>query len=625
MCGINGFTANTNSVIRAMNAAIRHRGPDDEGAYCTDGLSLGHVRLAVQDTGPLGHQPMGLALGGTAPRCITDDNALEQADFILVYNGEIYNFTELQSGLGGGFQSRCDAEVLLRAYVKWGAACVQHFNGMWAFCLFDRRQNRLFLSRDRFGQKPLYYHDVPGQSFAFSSELKGLIVHQKLGLRQTPVIDPTALDFYFAGGFIPAPVSIYKNIRKLPAGENLIYDLSEKRIIRLNRYYDLPPYAPRSKHAPLLEETRHLLDDAVRLRLRSDVPLGVMLSGGLDSGVIAATAAKFQTRPMRSFTMGFSGPGDERALARIAAAHVGTHHHEEFFDESALKKTVDDYAFTYCEPFADYAGLPLLLLSKATRSHVTVALSGDGGDEAFGGYDQYRAAALCTAASRFPVWLHSALAALLKSPGKKARAGPYYKIAAVFRAAGMAPEAYIRQTTFGYAPEAYREWQREHFSRALELSGTHMSEAVRIFDVLAGTIPDAYMTKVDRASMACGLEIRSPLLDYRIIELAQEIPAKLKATLFFRKILFREIAAERLPAVVARRRKKTGFTPPFAEWIHQGEYQKEIALALGAVFDTAPQIRDWYEKTKNSLGAIENDLFQIRLYLFGRWRQRWMT
>jgi len=359
-----------------MVASLRHRGPDDSGTWLSpDGrVGLGHTRLSIIDLSLAGHQPMSDA----------------GQKLWIVFNGEIYNFQEIRKeleDLGCAFSSHTDTEVILEAYKQWGLDCLRRFNGMFAFALYDQPQRRLVLARDRIGKKPLYYLD-DGDSLAFASESKSLLPLIDAG------IDVRSLNLYLAYGYLPRDRSIFKGVQKLLPGHVLVHDLSTGAS-RCDEYWKLPlPSSPMTEipsETELVDQLQHLLQDSVRLRLIADVPVGILLSGGVDSSLVAAVAASVSSRPIKTFTISFPGGGhyDEAGYARIVAEHFGTEHHELPLDGQDWS-SLEFIARHLDEPIGDPSILPTYALSRLIRQHVTVALGGDGGDELFGGYLWYK-------------------------------------------------------------------------------------------------------------------------------------------------------------------------------------------------------------------------------------------
>ncbi|MFZ1719717.1 MAG: asparagine synthase (glutamine-hydrolyzing), partial [Candidatus Moraniibacteriota bacterium] len=374
MCGINGFNFKNENILHSMNEAIRHRGPDDSGTFFSDDFSLGHVRLSILDLSSLGHQPM-----------LYEHNGKKLS---IVFNGEIYNYQEIRDDLiakGYSFRSTSDTEVILATYLEYGEDCVLQFNGMWAFCIYDHQRHSFFCSRDRFGKKPFYYYFKDG-IFIFSSELKGILSHVSLNINTQENIDENAVDLYFSLGFVPAPLSIYQNVYKLEARHNLSFDLSEKKL-RTWQYYEIPKYTPCYDRKKLIQEGQEILADAVKIRMRSDVPVGAFLSGGLDSStVVGMMKGLTDVEKLHTFSIGFEGRYDETKYINIVKDYFHTKHHHEYFRESDFEGVIDSYVYAYDEPFGDFGGFPTLKVSEMAKKEVTVVLTGDGGDEVFGGY-----------------------------------------------------------------------------------------------------------------------------------------------------------------------------------------------------------------------------------------------
>jgi len=395
MCGINGFNWDEKELVESMNDVIKHRGPDGNGTYTSNLVSLGHVRLAIIDLTEKGKQPMEYEYNGRK--------------IIIIHNGEIYNFLELRKKLeekGYKFKSNTDTEVILASYLEYGENCVNKFNGMWAFCIYDVDKKILFLSRDRFGKKPLYYY-FDGNRFIFSSEIKGILVHNI-----EKKLSNEAINLYFVlpySGFIPSPYSIYQNIKKLQPRKNIVFDL-EKKELKLNNYYDFPEYNPRDNKEELIKIGREILDDATRLRLISDVPVGAFLSGGLDSSSVVGTMAKYvDLSKLHTFSIGFEGEYDETNYMNRVVEHYGTNHHHKYFGINDFFGLIekDNIYHYYDEPFGDYSMFPTYEISKFAKKYVGVSLSGDGGDEMFGGYNAHRRAAQLQFMGKIPKFMRN--------------------------------------------------------------------------------------------------------------------------------------------------------------------------------------------------------------------------
>jgi asparagine synthase (glutamine-hydrolysing) len=567
MCGIAGFAGKgERPEIEAMTDALAHRGPDGAGIwhYPSAGLWLGHRRLAVIDLAG-GQQPMS-----------TVDGALT-----VVFNGEIYNFRELRrelEGKGHRFRSdHSDTEVLLHGYREWGSGLPLRLNGMWAFALHDRDANHLFLSRDRFGKKPLHYHCRDG-FFAFASELAALTRHPAV----PSITDPDSLMKYFAYGFIPAPRTIHAGICQLPGGCSATYDLASGRL-DIARYWEfrIEPFEHIPRHAAeaWAEELRRLLEQAVARRMIADVPLGVLLSGGIDSSSIAALAARHATSPLRTFAVGFDDPSfDERDPAATVARHIGAQHHVRILSLDAAAELAAS-VLPRIEPLSDPSILPTFLLCRETRRHVTVALSGDGADELFAGYDPFRALAMAkwyrrlvpkairplirSLAERLPVSHRNMSLDFKVRRFLKGLAGPVATMNPVWLSP-LDPEDIAElfgrrvsgEDLYSEAIAAWRSATGGWIDRTLEFY-------TRFY------LQDNILAKVDRASMLNSLEVRCPFLDMDLVDFARRIPAQFKLRGSTTKFILKKAMAPLLPPGIATRAKK-GFGVPVGAWLLEG-------------------------------------------------------
>jgi len=606
MCGIAGFSWPDETAARAMAAALRHRGPDQSGVRVDRAVSLAHARLSIIDLSDKGRQPLG-----------NEDGTLW-----LVCNGEIYNHRELRRELEGkhAFASSTDVEVILHAYEEWGPDAVRRFNGMWAFCLYDAKAGRLVLSRDRAGKKPLYYrHD--GRRLVFASELKAILAAHPVERR----VSRDALDFYFSLGYIPSPWTIFEGVSKLEPRRILTFDL-ETGALEKKTYYDIPAAAPERDRARLVADGRALLRDAVRLRLEADVPVGAFLSGGLDSSaVVAAMAEAVDPASLHTFSIGFEGAYDETAFMELVRREFRTRHHHRYFAEADFERTFAESARVFDEPFDDAACFPTLDLAALARRDVTVSLSGDGGDEVFGGYKTHRRAARHAALRRIPAFLRRGLRRLLRRARPESAAG---RLAETLRVSLVpAAEFYIEMGGPRVPkPAVVRAWSARAMGEALGKSGGDLRQAVIAYDLYFHTLPDLFLVKVDRASMAHALEVRCPLLDYRFFEYAARIPARWKADRKRSKILFREIIRGLVPEAVAARPKK-GFTPPVLDWIGREDYR-------AAVRDEVEQARrsglldpawiEFYEREVLPKDDALSRSMRLRMLAFRQWRTTWL-
>jgi asparagine synthase (glutamine-hydrolysing) len=586
MCGIAGEIrfdrAPDDAAVRRMAAAIRHRGPDAEGFFVRGPAALGHRRLSILDLA-----------GGAQP--MTRDGCA------VVFNGEAYHHQALRRELaarGHAFCTRSDTEVVLAAYLEWGESFVEHVHGMFALALWDERGQRLVLARDRLGKKPLYYALARGGGWeptppdegpalegvtgiVFGSELKALAAHRGI----PPGIDEEALVQYLGTEYVPAPRSIRRGVFKLPAAHLAILD---RRGFRLRRYWELPapPRQGEAMPSPVEAQAEILrrMEAAVARRLVADVPVGVFLSGGIDSTAVAALAARHQ-RPLRTFSIGFEeATFDESAWARLAARHVGSQHHEERLSGRACLDLVPEVGEMLDEPFADPSILPTLLLSRFVRRSVTVALAGDGGDELFAGYDTFLAHRPAAWASRLPRPLLAAAGALAgRLPASPRNMSIDFRVKQFLR--GLeAPPSLRHQVWIGSftpreiasllhpelrslaTPEiVYREVLRDAARAAgAGVEPGSIDEALRFF--LTRYLADDILVKADRASMAASLEVRAPFLETDLVEFVLRLPWRYKLGLATTKRVLKRALRGVVPAEILARSKK-GFGIPMAAWI----------------------------------------------------------
>ncbi len=566
MCGIAGWVGagGGREVLDAMLRALEHRGPDDTGRSLDGEAALGMTRLSIIDL-VTGQQPMTSADGMAT----------------LVFNGEIYNFRDLRGELqarGRRFATRSDTEVLLRAWEEYGEACVDRLRGMFAFAVWDARRRRLFLARDRLGKKPLYYWHRDGL-LVFASEPKALLLHPAVGR----ALDPAALEHYAAFGYTPAGRSIFDGIAKLPPGHTATL---AGGALALRRYWVLPAgAAARAPAASSWDELRRRVRaevrDAVRVRLEADVPLGVFLSGGVDSSVIVACMRELNVGRLATFSVGFGADlsHDELPYARAVARRFETEHHEEILEPKAadLAATVLRH---FDEPFADSSAIPTLVVAEATGRHLKVALSGIGGDETFGGYPRYLGVRLSEAWARVPRVLRAGPEALARrllpdSAGSR-NLGDWARRFADGAGRPM-PERYVGWTRFfdaGALATLATPALGRYFGSDVETAhraawagrghGDAVDGAWRID--LASYLPDDLLTMADRMSMARSLELRAPFCDHRLIEFSLTIPPAAKLAGFRLKALLKAAFVDVLPPEIVRRRKQ-GFMIPLDRWL----------------------------------------------------------
>ncbi|PCJ59297.1 MAG: asparagine synthase (glutamine-hydrolyzing) [Planctomycetota bacterium] len=619
MCGIIGILNKTplqdRSWLSKGRDTMTHRGPDSSGEWWSkDGrVGLGHRRLSIIDLSPSGHQPMQDA----------------KNELCIVFNGEIYNYIEIRNKLiskGHQFKSKSDTEVILEGYLEWGIDCISKFNGMFAFALFDSRNKTLLIARDRAGEKPLFY-SLENNSLCFSSELKGLMSNPNFNR----YLDHEAFDCYLSMGFVPGELCLLKGVKKLPPAHALIYDLNNGQS-KVWCYWELPELDEsvninQNVESDLLEELEQLLEDSVKRQLVADVPVGILLSGGVDSSLITAMATR-ATPNVKTFTVCFPNYGkfDESEHARLIAKHFKTEHIELQASEISVD-LLPMLAKQFDEPMVDSSMIPMHLVSQLVRKHCKVALGGDGGDELFGGYGHY---------SRL-LWLQKKL--------------------------GWMPEGFrkiIAKSSSFLLPIGFkgRNWLQSlntDFKSELPLIANYFDNKTRkrlmcdqsnwklvAEDIRNGSIPknedllqrstrvdfenylvNDILVKVDRASMLNSLEIRAPFLDYRLIEFAfKKVPSHLKSTIDQRKILLKKLTSKILPANFDQSRKQ-GFSIPLASWLQSGPWKKyfqEILLDSNNSFFNRNEVSKLLEGQSKGRSNSER-LFS--LVLFELWQKEY--
>ena len=535
-------------VLEAMTQLLAHRGPDGRGVWIDDGIGLAHTRLSILDLSAAGSQPM-----------VTSDGSC-----VLVFNGEIYNYQDLREELqqeGETFRSRSDTEVLLMGYRRWGKSVLERLRGMFAFALWDTPKRKLLLARDRLGIKPLFFaHLKPG--IVFASEIKAMLVHP--GIRRE--MNPSAVDAYFELGYIPGPDTVFEGVQALAPGCWLEY---AEGSLTTRRYW-IPDFSRNGlagSEDELLEQLDQRLNDAVKSHLVADVSVGAFLSGGIDSSLVCAVAQKHVPKPLRTFTIGFNGGGDERRYARLVAAHIGADHHEMLATPDILSE-LPRLVKHLEQPLFDNSVLPTHLVSQAARQHVKVVLSGDGGDEPFAGYE----------------WTRRALS-LPRAPGSWQPAGWHWAYRS--GAAGLAQrlaydlthsadDRYQRRVCVS---AALRSWLYHpefisQFPNSIQDSTQHLLDQAPVPDMrdrfihadLCRYLPEDVLFKVDRMSMANSLEVRVPLLDHHLMEWVLRLPFDMRFRAGRGKYLLRKLAVRYLPPEILKPRKQ-GFTIPIGDWL----------------------------------------------------------
>jgi asparagine synthase (glutamine-hydrolysing) len=613
ICGIVNFNAADAvdaAVIGKMTQALAHRGPDDDGYFVEGRVGLGHRRLSIIDLS-----------GGKQPIFNEDESAA------IIFNGEIYNYRDLAAGLvsaGHTFKTRSDTETILHAYEEYGEDCVQHLRGMFGFAIWDRRARRLLLARDRLGVKPVYYYRN-SRFLAFASEIKAL-----LEIPSVPrEVDPEALDLYLSLRYVPGPRTMFKNIFRLPPGHILVVDDTG---VRIRKYWDID-YAAVEPQAPkyLLERFRDLLDESVRLRLIAEVPLGVFLSGGLDSSAILALMSKVGGERVKTFSVGYEEPSEanEFEYARLAAGAFDAEHHEYQLSAKEFQDSASDLVWHLDEPLADPSAIPLYFISKLAREHITVVLSGEGADEILGGYGIYRRMlALDKIYQRSPAEILAPWVARL-TPSEALR---HY-----VRMSGQPLEARYRGVSRGFGAEGKRRLvggdRVEESERQLqEVFGGYFdavpkaSPLNRMLYVDAKVwLPDDLLIKADKMTMANALELRVPFLDHKLVEFAAALPDDRKLNGSGKAIL-RQAMRGVLPDAIIDRPKR-GFPIPIASWLRgplrqfTGDHLLGRNAACSGYLDRAAVARVVEE---HGQGRTDRSQEIWTLLVFELWHQQFM-
>lgn len=641
MCGIVGFV-NSNErfddrLVYEMASAIAHRGPDDSGSWSEKerGVHLAHRRLSIIDLSPSGRQPMESNCGR----------------YVIVYNGEIYNHLSLRKQLeemrGRQWRGSSDTETLLEAISCWGfektLSCV---NGMFAIAVWDKAKRNLFLARDRMGEKPLYYGFQKG-SFLFGSELKALRRHPDWEGN----VDRDALTAYLRYSYVPAPMSVYSGIHKLLPGHYVVVDPNGSRLLQQRTYWNVvgsdwmdEPNTESIDIEERLESLEFLLRDSVKIRMASDVPLGAFLSGGIDSSLVVAMMQSQSSNPVRTFTIGFHEEEfNEATHAKRVAAHLGTEHTELYMGIDDATRVIPSLCETWDEPFADSSQIPTFLVSRLAREHVTVSLSGDGGDELFFGYDRYlKAMQIEALRRRVPPGVRRIGSKLLSScpigpfalagaaigNAKLGSLGDRMRKAGIILGARSEREVYQNLMSHSKDPSSLvlggKEAPSIFTNSDYWLDHMKYGEQISYIDTLS-YLPDDILTKVDRASMAVSLEARVPLLDHRIVEFAHRLPMSAKYRYKRTKWILREILGRYVPNSLMDRPKK-GFGVPIELWLKgplrdwAEELLREERLRREGFFNPGQVRKIWIEYLSNR-GRWHYHLWDI--LMFQSWREKW--
>jgi asparagine synthase (glutamine-hydrolysing) len=576
MCGICGiFDQSGNPIdqatLKRMNSVLGHRGPDGEGYFVDGGIGLGHRRLSIIDING-GSQPMP-----------NEDDTLQ-----VIFNGEIYNYIELRKellALGHVFRTHSDTEVIVHAYEQWGTECVNRFNGMFAFAIVNVREKTMFLARDHLGIKPLYYNSI-GSQLLFASEIKALLQHADCPRE----VDVESLAELFTYRYVPSPKTLFKGIFKLPAGYMMQVTTSSMEIKRFWKW--IPQIRKKWHERELIEEYQGLLDDAVRLQLRSDVPLGLFLSSGIDSGILLAIMSKYSPGRIQAFTMGFEGgeKTNEVAGARYLADMFGADHHFTIVGPNDYLEYYKHFMWDIEEPVGHEAAAAFYFLAKGTSANVKVALTGQGADEPWAGYDRYIGIKLSNLYNRLPSNLTDPIAKIItRMPGRFERLKRgvnslnepdmltrFVKVYSFFS------EDMKRQLFAGALREKVfvNGYQSKEAIRHLQADVRHLDSVTQMLYIdTRANLPDDLLMVGDKTSMANSLEVRVPFLDYRLVEFIESLPQNLKLNGFTGKYLHKKALEKWLPKDVIYRKKK-GFANPLEDWFRTGmqDYLEEYLL-----------------------------------------------
>lgn len=584
MCGICGFSWSDGHLGKRLCQIMKHRGPDQEGLFSEEGITLGFRRLSIIDLSEQGHQPM----------------ANEDGSVQLVFNGEIYNFLELRKELaakGHLFRGHSDSEVIAHAYEEWDEDFLSHLQGMFAIGLWDRKKRTLIIARDRLGIKPLYYYFQQGR-LAFASEIKSLLLIPEI----TPRVDLQALYYYLGHEFVPGPLTMFEGIQKLAPGHYLHFS---ENTLKQKAYWDLHPPDTSMTQEEAVIEMRRLLLETVQKHLISDVPLGVFLSGGLDSSTLVALMRQLGVDPLRTFSIGYPDPSfSELPYAEMVARQFDTRHTVLMIPEVTLED-LEEAVWHLDEPMTDLSALPLYLVCREAKKHVTVCLSGEGGDEIFAGYDRFKASKADSYYRHLPhlvreKWLYPLVERLPDQPQKK---GAINILKRFVEGSHLPVEGgHLRWQYFSSSDQDNRlfndtfksQVRMDPFAPLRELRGKHPFKKridEEIYVDLRFTMPDSVLMKVDKMSMAHALEIRVPFLDHRFVEFAASLPGDWKLKGFRTKAIFREALKDLLPDKIVWRGKQ-GYSLPIKNWLREG-----LKEPLISVLNDSPVIQEYMNRS----------------------------
>lgn len=576
MCGINGFSFRNEKLLKAMNKKINYRGPDGKGDFYGLNVSLGHLRLSIIDLSKNGHQPMFYKKN--------------RRELTIIYNGEIYNFKQVKEeliNLGYDFESNSDTEVILASYIEWGENCVQKFNGMWAFCIYDKTNEEFFLSRDRFGKKPLYYYNKDSK-FIFSSEIKAILEHD---IKKE--INKESLEEFFTYRFTFDEKTILKDIFNFKPGHNMIYSTKDKRIKSYKQFYNvnmLGVSKKKTSFAQAKKDVVKILEKSVKRRLVSDVPVACLLSGGIDSSIVTYLASK-HTKNLNTFSIGFDKT-NELPYAKKVSKAFNTIHHEFKINKDDVDDYIEDMVYHMDEPIgADPGFLPIFILSKEVSKYNKVVLSGDGADEIFTGYDRYKGFYYGRLLSNFiPHDFNNEVVKRIKSMRGKDNFKSYIEMTRVFEPKEL-EELGIKERV------DKKVWN--------SILSTSLDKA-QVFDIKT-LLPKDFFMKADKMSSAFGLEQRIPFMDYKVVEYVMSLPLKYRLKLWNEKHILKESFKDILPKEITKRRKH-GFNVPIDYWFENtlGEKLKDLLLKNNHGLYEKNYIYSLLDKLKDTKGGFKS-------------------
>lgn len=637
MCGINWFikiSDNPKGLLDNMNKSIIHRWPDWQWVFVENKnwkqIWLWQVRLSIIDLSDAGFQPM---CYDKNVWCFSEkynseyiekywDNSLK-----IVFNWEIYNYQDLKSELlekWYKFTSKSDTEVILASYLEWGKSCVNKFNWMRSFLIYDSLKSELFCSRDRLWKKPFYYY-FDGEQFIFSSEIKWILEHKELEINRKENIDSEAIDFYFTTWYIPAPWTIYKNVKKLEARHSILISIGESWSLKLKDecYYQIPKYMPINDKKLLIEEWKKLLEETVKDRMfTSDVPVWANLSWWLDSSSVVAEMTKWVDKEkLHTFSIGFEWKYDESKYIHIVEKAFWTNHHHKYFEEEDFEKMLSDIYYYYDEPFWDISSFPTIYVSKLAKKYVKVVLTWDGWDEIFGWYTAHQSWVQMNFIYRMPRFLKQILSSIIPDFNNVSIKRLKYALKIWL----CEKREYLRRVTwftYHYVPEVFKKWTETNFNKVLLCNNDDFMQSLIDFDLFYNTMWDYFLTKTDRASMSQSIEYRSPFCDKRWIDWWRKCPVCWKCSINNKKIIMKKIIKNLVPNQIVFRWKQW-FTPPLSLWFTNGKYKTKIKKLL-----SEEKIKKiiWIDRYNEIVRKIDdlNSEISIKFYLFCLWYKSWI-